>query len=179
MAEWDWQPYLTGGGTRPDAMSGLDAQFEMSLEAMFQDAPQEVRDGLRIGSAYRSEQTQKALWDAAVQKYGSPEAARKWVAPPGRSKHNAGLAADLKYLDPAAREWVQENAARYGLAFPMEHEPWHIEAAWARGGEKPPPAPNPLMTQMAENALPVPTFQYQTNLLNPADFMYKRRNALA
>jgi hypothetical protein len=130
----DWSTYAVGGATRPDAISGLDQGFQEALARMFLEAPENVRGALRLVSAYRSPERQAELWDQALAKYGSPERARKWVAPPGRSKHNSGHAADLKYLDPAARAWVHENAARYGLAFPLSHEPWHIELASARGG---------------------------------------------
>ena len=56
------------------------------------------------------------------------------AAPAGSSNHERGLAADLTFgAGPgtpsyeAARRWVHENAARYGLHFPMSYEPWHIE----------------------------------------------------
>lgn len=134
----DWSQYAVGGATRPDAISGLDAQFQNALARMIAEAPETVRAGLRLSSAYRSPERQEQLWQEALAKYGSPEAARKWVAPPGRSQHNHGRAADLKYLSPEARAWAHENAARYGLAFPLSNEDWHIELASARGGEQPP-----------------------------------------
>ena len=62
-----------------------------------------------------------------MKKYGSAAKARKWVAPPGKSQHNHGNAADLRYANDAARKWAHENAARFGLHFRMGNEPWHIE----------------------------------------------------
>lgn len=50
-----------------------------------------------------------------------------WIASPGRSNHNSGLAADLKYASPEVKAWAHENAKKYGLDFRMGHEPWHIE----------------------------------------------------
>ncbi|RPJ83209.1 MAG: hypothetical protein EHM13_08005 [Acidobacteria bacterium] len=44
------------------------------------------------------------------------------------------MAADLQYASPAARKWAHENAAQYGLAFPLGNEDWHVELAGARGG---------------------------------------------
>lgn len=131
---WEWSPYLVDGGTRADAMTGLDGGFNNSLAAMFAAAPPEIQSQLRIMSAYRSPERQAQLWDDALVKYGSPEAARKWVAPPGNSKHNHGQAVDLRFLGDDAQKWVHANAAQYGLAFPMAHEPWHIEPVGARGG---------------------------------------------
>ena len=131
---WEWSPYLVDGGTRADAMTGLDGGFNNSLAAMFAGAPPEIQSQLRIMSAYRSPERQQQLWDDALVKYGSPAAARKWVAPPGNSKHNHGQAVDLRYLGDEAKAWAHANAAQYGLYFPMAHEPWHIEPVGSRDG---------------------------------------------
>lgn len=131
---WDWNPYLVGGGTRPDAISGLDQGFRSALEAMFQGAPPEIQQELRVLSAYRSPEIQKGLFANAVKKYGSEAAARKWVAPPGRSRHNSGVAADLRYLSDDAKAWAHANADAYGLHFPMSWEPWHVELKGSRSG---------------------------------------------
>ncbi|WP_421565565.1 D-alanyl-D-alanine carboxypeptidase family protein [Ochrobactrum sp. EDr1-4] len=130
---FDWSRYAVGGAQRPDSFSGLDPQFSSALANMFSAAPPEILQHLRVTSGYRSPQRQAELWDGALKKYGSPEAARKWVAPPGRSNHNHGHASDLKYLDPSALKWAHENAGRFGLAFPLSNENWHIELAGRRG----------------------------------------------
>jgi hypothetical protein len=93
--------------------------------------------GLSVSSGYRTPEHQAELYQAALRKYGSEQAARHNVAPPGRSYHNKRLAADLAYKDDAARAWAHENAAKYGLTFPMGHEPWHIELVGARSGSAP------------------------------------------
>jgi len=122
---------------RTEDVTGLDGAFVNNLAALFEDAPFE---GLGILSGARSVERQQELWDAAVQKYGSEAEARKWVAPPGRSMHNHGQAVDLSYngkslkhAPPEVIEWVHANAGKYGLAFPMEWENWHIEPVNARG----------------------------------------------
>lgn len=118
----------TGGGARPGAISGLNAGFADPLAAMIAEAQQIFGPGaVQITSAFRSVERQQQLWDEALQKYGSPEAARQWVAPPGQSHHNNGLAADLGYGSVNVEQWVHENAGRYGLGFRMGNEPWHIE----------------------------------------------------
>src|SRR5690606_28008637 len=124
----------------------------------------EVQAGLRISSGYRSPERQAQLWEQALAKYGSPEAARKWVAPPGRSQHNHGFAVDLKFMTPAAREWAHKQAGQFGLAFPLKNEAWHIELAGARGAPKVLPAdaggpaqPTTMAQSFANPALtPVP-----------------------
>lgn len=134
--------YAVGGAMRPDSFSGFQPQFTSALANMFTSAPPEIQNQLRISSGYRSPEVQAQLYKAALAKYGSPEAARKWVAPPGHSQHNHGHAADLKYLAPAAMKWAHENAGRFGLAFPLKNENWHVELASARG-QQPAPTQNP------------------------------------
>lgn len=181
----DWTQYATGGATRPDSFSGMNSNFSAALEAMFAQAPPEIQAQLRVGSGYRSNERQAQLWEEALQKYGSPEAARKWVAPPGSSQHNHGNAADLKYLSPEAKAWAHANAAKYGLAFPLDNEDWHIELAGARGGATSGSGKNALaspqqstppnalssadMWQLAQLTAP------KTTLLDPQMFMSKRR----
>jgi hypothetical protein len=121
-------------------IDGLDETFATNLAAMIQDAPPEIREGLGIYSGYRSSDRQAQLWADAVKKHGSEAAARKWVAPPGRSYHNHGQAVDLGFAGQSLSkapadvvEWVHANASKYGLYFPMKHEPWHVEPMGTRG----------------------------------------------
>lgn len=131
---------LTAGHTK-DHIDGLDEDFATNLTAMLHDAPPEIRQGLGVLSGFRSVERQGQLWNDALKKYGSPEAARKWVAPPGHSQHNHGQAVDLAYngesLAQAPKEvvdWVHANARKYGMYFPMGNEPWHIEPVGSRSG---------------------------------------------
>lgn len=124
------------------AVDRLNPQFATSLAALFNSLPVELRNSVRINSAFRTPERQAELFKAAVAKYGSEEAARKWVAPPGRSKHNEGAAVDLKYIDPAAKEYIHANAKNFGLNFPMSHEDWHIEPVGARNMVMPADAAN-------------------------------------
>ena len=140
MAGWDWSPYVVGGAGRPDSFSGMDPNFNASLQQLFMAAPPEIQQNLRITSGFRSPERQAQLFSDAVKKYGSESAARKWVAPPGNSKHNHGVAADLKYLSPEATAWAHENAKNFGLQFPLSNENWHIEPVGSRGGRAAPPA---------------------------------------
>lgn len=145
MATIDLSQFAVGGATRPDSFSGLDPAFLASLQQMFQAAPPEIQSHLRVMSGFRSPDRQAQLWQNALAKYGSPEAARKWVAPPGRSQHNYGNAVDLKYLDPAATAWAHENAQKFGLNFPLSNENWHIEPIGARGKHRHPVEGQPQM----------------------------------
>lgn len=81
-----------------------------------------------IKSGKRSPERQAQLFAAAVRKYGSEKAARKWVAPPGRSRHQTGAAYDLGGdLALAAK-----LAPQFGLHRPMSWEPWHFERIGSR-----------------------------------------------
>lgn len=136
MDPYDIWQHAVDGATREDARN-LDPRFLAMLQQFYGAAPEDIRDDLLIMSAYRSPQRQAEIYNAAVAKYGSPEAARKWAAPPGRSNHNKGLAIDFRYATPEAREWAHANLAAHGLALPMSYEPWHVEPAWARSGKGP------------------------------------------
>ena len=85
----------------------------------------------RLNSGYRPDWYQSMLFKAAVKKYGSEAAARKWVAPPGRSRHRfkdqrgAADATDGAALDSASPEIMR----------PMSWEPWHVQLH-GPGGEE-------------------------------------------
>lgn len=98
-------------------------------------------------SGWRSRQEQAALWEQSLREHGADFTAR-FVARPGHSEHETGLAVDLGLrgtaLDPICPEFppdgvcgnVRRLAARYGfvLRYPggKEHitgiarEPWHF-----------------------------------------------------
>lgn len=132
MSGYDIWQHAVQGATREDAQN-IDPRMLAAMQGLYGAAPEDLRTGLSMHSAYRSPERQAELYAAALEKYGSPEAARKWVAPPGKSNHNRGLAIDLTYASPEVREWVHANAANHGLAFPLSNEPWHIELAGVRG----------------------------------------------
>jgi hypothetical protein len=103
---------------------GLDSNFAPALQSLINASGGRIW----INSGYRSVERQQQLWDGAVAKYGSEDAARRWVAPPGKSNHNHGLAADLG----GDMELAHQLAPQYGLTFPMSWENWHIEPVGAR-----------------------------------------------
>jgi hypothetical protein len=85
---------------------------------------------IRIVSGYRSSETQAELWGDAVARYGDSEVADNWVAPPGRSMHERGLAVDLGGdLELAVRLIDELNLP---LWRPLANEPWHFELSGSR-----------------------------------------------
>lgn len=130
-------------GKDQEHITAMQPIMRDSMAAMFEAAPDDIKKGLGILSGTRTVARQQQLWDAALKKYGSPAAARKWVAPPGKSQHNGGNAADLSWdgdyfskAPPDVQKWVHENAKRFGLTFPLPNEAWHIEAEGARDPNK-------------------------------------------
>jgi len=85
---------------------------------------------VRLVSGYRSTERQSELWADAVAKYGDPEVADNWVAPPGRSMHERGLAVDLGGDLELAVHVIDE----LGLPLwrPLANEPWHFELQGSR-----------------------------------------------
>ena len=89
-----------------------------------------ARGQVRVVSGWRSSEHQEQLWGAALQKYGSAEAADDWVAPPGSSMHERGLAVDLGGDLELAASLVEQMDLP--LHRPLPNEPWHFELVGSR-----------------------------------------------
>ena len=148
--DYNWNQYAIGGATRPDSFTGMTPEMQSALFSMLQAADAELGAGMQVYSGYRSPELQARLYQDALAKYGSEAEARKWVAPPGRSKHNEGLAADLKWNgtridqlpeDHPARLWLSSNVGRHGLEQRMSWEPWQVEYAGSAPDVTPVQAP--------------------------------------
>lgn len=108
-----------------DPYAGLQPNFASRLRAFIEASGGRVMPG----SGFRTIEEQTDLynrWKAGT--YNVPSVAR-----PGKSKHNHGLAMDLRY-GPGGLEWAQANAARFGLHFPVRGENWHVEMIGAEEG---------------------------------------------
>jgi zinc D-Ala-D-Ala carboxypeptidase len=128
--------------------TGRVVKMRADAAAAFLDLTKQARaEGVEIIpiSGFRSGEYQKTLFGKAVVKYGTEDAAVRWVARPGRSEHQTGLAIDLgdgknpacdvepPFEETPAFHWLQKNAARFGfeLSYPrnnprgVHYEPWH------------------------------------------------------
>jgi D-alanyl-D-alanine carboxypeptidase len=106
------------------------------------------KDGVSIAgvSGYRSQATQKTLFENYAKKDGE-EAARKYSAVPGHSEHQTGLAMDVSGSDGKCAasdcfagtkeaKWLAEHSAEHGfiIRYPKgkedvtgyQYEPWHL-----------------------------------------------------
>lgn len=85
---------------------------------------------VRVVSGFRSPERQRQLWAEALRKYGRAEAADDWVARPGSSMHERGLAVDLGGDLAEAVRLIDE--LDLPLHRPLPHEPWHFELSGSR-----------------------------------------------
>ena len=100
-----------------------------------------------VTSGYRPAWYQKRLWDAAVKKYGSEQAASKWVARPGKSRH--GKKGGQGAVDVSLGGQLDASSDR--LFRPMSWEEWHVQLTGTRDlPELPDPDPRELEVPVAE-----------------------------
>jgi len=103
----------------------LDPDLLAALRRAATDAAKQRGIQLVVNSGWRSAKDQAGLLDDAVRKYGSKAAAEKWVATPETSEHVKGEAVDLG--PAAARTWLSQHGAAYGLCQIYANESWHYE----------------------------------------------------
>lgn len=130
----------------------VDERLAADLTTMMADMRAEGLSPL-ICSSYRTDEKQQSLFRKKVESYlekgyslvEADEAAGKWIAVPGTSEHQTGLAVDIidsgyPYLDEAqentqVQKWLMANSWKYGfiLRYPSDkshitgiwYEPWH------------------------------------------------------
>lgn len=141
----------------------VDARAYPDLQNMLGDMSEAGLSPL-ICSSYRSQERQQELYDNKVQRVmaegvsleaAQAEAAR-WVALPGTSEHQTGLAVDIvslfnQMLDETQEstpefQWLAENAWKYGfiLRYPNDksektgiaYEPWHFRFVGKEAAEE-------------------------------------------
>lgn len=134
----------------------VDSRIYPYLQEMFDAArTEDVYPVVREG--YRTAEEQQEILDDKIQSYinqgysqvKAERTAKEWVALPGTSEHQLGIAVDInadksKCSNEDVYGWLAENAYKYGfiLRYPMgkqeitgtSYEPWHyryvgIEAA--------------------------------------------------
>lgn len=126
----------------------VDSRIYSDLQEMFDDARAEGLEPY-VNAGYRTNEVQQSLMDEEVEDYisqGYSEAearkmAEQWVAVPGTSEHQMGLAVDISMNDNGSQgaadvwQWLMENSYKYGfiLRYPEDkaeitgiaYEPWH------------------------------------------------------
>lgn len=87
-----------------------------------------------VVSGYRTPEKQQSLYDDKIkeykkQGYSESEAinlAQQWVAEPGTSEHQLGLAVDINGATYDIYLWLQENSYKYGFIFRYPGNKTHI-----------------------------------------------------
>lgn len=151
---------------KPDDLVTVNVRFNSSSTAeekmMRKEAAsalEELFAGARKGgiqlyglNGYRSYDTQKAIYDKACIKNGKSYA-DKYVAKPGYSEHQTGLAMDVtnrnystSFETTKEGKWLARNCYKYGfiLRYPYDkqsvtgynYEPWHIRYVGKSAAEK-------------------------------------------
>ena len=124
---------------RPDAAA--------ALREMFQACKEETKCQLLSISGYRSYENQAGIYAHKLRSVKKDEAkAQEYVAPPGASEHQSGLAMDIGqkhkiHLEESFRDteggiWCRENCWRFGFILRYDEgweditgykfEPWHF-----------------------------------------------------
>ena len=78
-----------------------------------------------VVSGFRTQEKQQSLYDEKIQKYQNQgyskeeavELAEQWVARPGTSEHQLGLAVDINGATYDIYLWLQANSYKYGFIF--------------------------------------------------------------
>lgn len=122
-----------GKGAGGSTWDRLDSRMKSRLQAMFSASGGKVW----LGNGWRSEDQQRSLFLSRYEEDPNGDVSwngKKWkrvrgapAAPPGRSMHEIGLAADLE----GDLNWVKQNASRFGLKTfgDVNGEPWHVQPA--------------------------------------------------
>ena len=136
----------------------VDSRIYPYLQKMFDEMREEgiypiVREG------YRTATEQEKIFDEKVQAYRSEgyfrakaeRMAKEWVALPGTSEHQLGIAVDInadktQSTNDEVYVWLAENAYRYGfiLRYPQgkreitgtAYEPWHYRYVGMEAAEE-------------------------------------------
>ena len=104
----------------------VDERIYEPLMEMLEAAKEKNWDQLpMVVSGYRTQEKQQELYDEKIRKYkrkgySDDEAiqqAEQWVAIPGYSEHQLGLAVDINGATYDVYQWLQENSYKYGFIF--------------------------------------------------------------
>jgi zinc D-Ala-D-Ala carboxypeptidase len=106
------------------AVANLDPDLLQALrDAAAGAAPDDIT--FYVNSGWRTPEYQNQILRQAVSRYGSEDAAARWVATAATSPHVSGDAIDIGYSDATA--WLSKHGAEYGLCRIYRNEPWHYE----------------------------------------------------
>lgn len=122
-----WNPIPTDYEVNLIAVPGGEKVDERIYDPLMEmlDAAAEEELEPTVVSGYRTQEKQARLYDDKIAEYQSlgysdeeaVELAQEWVAIPGRSEHQLGLAVDINGGTYEIYTWLQENSYKYGFIF--------------------------------------------------------------
>ena len=112
-------PNLAGSGVN---WQNENPAFQQRVSSMLAAAPPDIRNASAVDSGYRTNQQQADIYARSGQ------GTKFMAAPPGKSMHEQGMAADWTFKTPQADQWMHQNAGRFGLGFPLgARDPNHMQ----------------------------------------------------
>lgn len=130
----------------PGDVRRMQPEAARALEEMFRACKEEIGVTLKSVSGYRSYATQSNIYNRKLKNTGSRAKADEYVARPGSSEHQLGLAMDVgqksktnltaSFGSTRGGKWVRENCWRFGFIIRYgqgwedvtgyKYEPWHV-----------------------------------------------------
>ncbi|MBQ8200635.1 MAG: M15 family metallopeptidase [Clostridia bacterium] len=130
----------------PGQLQDMRADAAAALEEMFAACKEDAGVTLKAVSGYRSYQRQATIYSNKVDSTGSKKKADEYVARPGASEHQLGLAMDVgqkskenlsaSFGRTKGGKWVAEHCWEYGFILRYQEgwedvtgykfEPWHV-----------------------------------------------------
>lgn len=134
----------------------VDSRIYPELQEMF-DAARAEGLGLHVAEGYRTQEEQQRLLDEKIEAYENEgnstseakELAEQWVAVPGTSEHQLGIAVDINADTASSRDevynWLAANGYKYGFIKRYSqdksditgviNEPWHYRYVGAENAQ--------------------------------------------
>ncbi|MCI6868812.1 MAG: M15 family metallopeptidase [Lachnospiraceae bacterium] len=136
----------------------VDSRIYPDLQEMFDDARAEGFQ-LFVADGYRTEETQQRILDEKIEAYKyegysdseAEKKAKEWVAIPGTSEHQLGIAVDInadttRSSSDEVYNWLAQNSYKYGFIkrYPSDkteitgviNEPWHYRYVGRRAAQE-------------------------------------------
>lgn len=136
----------------------VDSRIYPDLQEML-DAARAQGLALFVATGYRTGEEQKRLLDEKIEAYeyeghsktNAEKLAKQWVALPGTSEHQLGIAVDInadteKSSSDEVYDWLAQNGYKYGFIkrYPSDktditgviNEPWHYRYVGREAAEK-------------------------------------------
>ncbi len=131
----------------PGQLQDMRADAALALEEMFAACKAETGVTLKAVSGYRSYQRQATIYENKLERVKSEAKADQYVARPGASEHQLGLAMDVgqksddvnltaSFGRTKGGKWVAEHCWEYGFILRYQegwedvtgyaYEPWHV-----------------------------------------------------